>query len=118
MAEVNHDILFARLIVESGLCSDEELKMCKEKLKALESDDTASLEKILLEEGLITKRQAERIKKTVTEQKKTSHQIPGYKVLGKLGAGAMAVVYKAKQLSLDRTVAINILQLDYNQNPK
>ena len=118
MAEINHDILFARLVAEPRLCSKEELKVCKEKLKALESDDTASLEKILLEEGLITKRQAERIKKTVTEQKKTSHQIPGYKVLGKLGAGAMAVVYKAKQLSLDRTVAINILQLDYNQNPK
>ncbi|ARN57891.1 serine/threonine protein kinase [Sedimentisphaera salicampi] len=36
-------------------------------------------------------------------------QIPGYKILGKLGSGAMAVVYKAKQVSLDRTVAIKVL---------
>ncbi len=36
-------------------------------------------------------------------------QIPGYQLLGRIGAGAMAVVYKAKQVSLDRLVAIKIL---------
>lgn len=36
-------------------------------------------------------------------------QIPGFQILGKLGAGGMAVVFKAKQLSLDRTVAIKVL---------
>ncbi len=36
-------------------------------------------------------------------------QIPGFQILQKLGAGGMAVVFKAKQLSLDRTVAIKVL---------
>ena len=36
-------------------------------------------------------------------------QIPGYQILQKLGAGAMAVVFKAKQISLDRIVAIKVL---------
>ena len=36
-------------------------------------------------------------------------QIPGYHILNKLGSGAMAVVFKAKQLSLDRIVAIKVL---------
>ncbi|MGE4285393.1 MAG: serine/threonine protein kinase [Phycisphaerae bacterium] len=36
-------------------------------------------------------------------------QIPGYQIIGKLGAGAMAVVYKARQISLDRIVAIKVL---------
>ena len=35
--------------------------------------------------------------------------IPGYEVYGKIGSGGMATVYKAKQLSLDRLVAIKIL---------
>ncbi|MCK5114189.1 MAG: serine/threonine protein kinase [Phycisphaerae bacterium] len=38
-----------------------------------------------------------------------SRQIPGYQILEKLGAGAMAVVFKAKQLSLNRMVAIKVL---------
>ncbi len=39
----------------------------------------------------------------------THRQIPGYQMLEKLGAGAMAVVFKARQLSLDRLVAIKVL---------
>jgi len=38
-----------------------------------------------------------------------ARQIPGYQILEKLGAGAMAVVFKAKQISLDRIVAIKVL---------
>ncbi len=44
-------------------------------------------------------------------------QIPGYELLGRLGAGAMATVYKARQLSLDRVVAIKILPKKFSGNP-
>jgi eukaryotic-like serine/threonine-protein kinase len=47
----------------------------------------------------------------------TPTQIPGYKILEKIGAGAMAVVYKAKQLSLNRIVAIKILPPRFSENP-
>lgn len=39
----------------------------------------------------------------------SARQIPGYQILGKLGAGAMAVVFKARQISLNRIVAIKVL---------
>ena len=35
--------------------------------------------------------------------------IAGYRLVGKLGAGSMGTVYKARQLSLDREVAIKLL---------
>jgi serine/threonine-protein kinase len=45
-------------------------------------------------------------------------QIPGYKLIGRLGAGAMATVYKARQLSLNRLVAVKILPKKFCQNPE
>lgn len=43
-------------------------------------------------------------------------QIPGYKIIERIGAGAMASVFKAKQLSLDRTVAIKVLPRKFSEN--
>ena len=48
-------------------------------------------------------------KAATAEKTKSNQQIPGYQVLGRLGAGAMATVYKGRQISLDRLVAIKVL---------
>jgi len=45
-------------------------------------------------------------------------QIPGYQLLGRLGAGAMATVYKARQISLDRVVAVKVLPKTSSQKPE
>jgi serine/threonine-protein kinase len=76
------------------------------------------LKDVMVDLGYLTEKQAERLKASLKDNKAAAHQIPGYKILGKLGAGAMAVVYKAKQLSLNRTVAIKVLPKRFSENPE
>jgi serine/threonine-protein kinase len=56
--------------------------------------------------------------KSDTTSSSVGQQIPGYQILSKLGAGAMATVFKAKQLSLDRIVAIKVLPKKFSENPE
>ena len=49
------------------------------------------------------------IERATRRAKEAHHQIPGYQLLERIGAGTTATVYKARQLSLDRMVAIKVL---------
>ena len=109
VAETSQDTLFGRTVLEQKLCTDDELQHCRDELKNRMASNPTTLEEILVEYGYVTKTQADRLHSGIEETKDAASQIPGYKVLGKLGSGAMAAVYKAKQLSLDRTVAIKVL---------
>ena len=51
-------------------------------------------------------------------QLKTAIEIPGYTILSKLGEGASAVVWLARQESLDRSVAIKILKNQLSEDPQ
>ncbi len=117
-AETSYDSLFGRMALDQGLCTDDELRRAIQELKERHKHDPLMLQDLMIELGYVTANQAERLKTSIKENKAAAHQIPGYKVLGKLGAGAMAVVYKAKQLSLNRTVAIKVLPRRFTENPE
>jgi len=116
--ETSHDTLFGRIAVEQGFCTKEELQRSIEELKSRRETNPIELVDLMIKLGYITRSQAERLKIRLKESKTAPHQIPGYQILGKIGAGAMAVVYKAKQLSLNRTVAIKILPKRFSENPE
>lgn len=121
MSETNYDSIFGKMVLDQGYCTEEEIIYCKKQLKDRAAESPATLEQLLISNRFITPNQAKRLKQvskeSTKEGKDVAEQIPGYKILGKLGAGAMAIVYKGKQLSLDRIVAVKILPRRFSENP-
>lgn len=115
----NVDTLVGRLVVEQGLATEDEVNQCFERVKSLREQQQShlSLAEMLVDADYVTKRQIARLRQII-EAERSGQKIPGYKILGKLGAGAMATVYKAKQISLDRTVAIKVLPPKFASNPQ
>jgi serine/threonine-protein kinase len=116
--DTSYDTAFGRIAVERGICTDVELQHAMEEMESRRKINPMILSDLMVDLGYITPTQAERLRKAIKETKNAAHQIPGYKVLGKLGAGAMAIVYKAQQLSLNREVAIKVLPKRFSENPE
>src|SRR5437016_6482332 len=96
----NLDTEVGKVVVDMGLATRTEIEFCREQQKQASDPNQRSLADLLVEHSFITVNQAKRIRSQLQERK--GQQIPGYEVLGMIGKGAMAKVWKAKQLSLDR----------------
>lgn len=110
-----------RLVVERGLATQADvarlLEQCKDDSGVSgDSSKSGSLASLLVAEGLVTQVQMTRLMPEL-EERKAGQQIPGYQIVRRLGAGAMATVYLAKQISLDRMVAIKVLPQKFTNNP-
>ncbi len=106
--------LVSRLVLEQGLATEDEIEKCAAQAKG-EDPNQRSFLQLLVDNEFVTKRQLARLK-TMIDAERSGQRIPGYKILGKLGSGAMATVFKAQQLALDRLVAIKVLPRKYNEN--
>lgn len=102
----------SRLIINKGLATADEIQQVRDRQQG---DSHQTLADLLIDQGVVTSKQIKRLQPEI-EQQRRGQQIPGYQILSKLGAGAMATVYKARQLSLDREVAIKVLPQKFTSN--
>lgn len=99
-------------LVSRGFLIPEEVDACK----SPDGPGAKPLLTRLVEGGALTLGQARRaFQKAATL---VEEAIPGYEFLEKLGKGAMGTVYKARQLSMNRLVAIKKLHSRLASNPQ
>lgn len=118
MADGLEDSQICRWAVERQLATQEEIRTAHDQRKLLSLNGHARpVSEILVDLGFLTRTQLARLQGTNDDSGgRPSQQIPGYQILNKCGAGAMAVVYRAKQLSLNRTVAVKVLPKRLSKN--
>ena len=93
--ETNYDTVFGKMAVEHGLCTDDELRGSMEELEARRKITPVILKDLMIELGFVTTNQAERLKIDIKDSKVAVKQIPGYKIIGKLGPGRWRLFIRA-----------------------
>jgi serine/threonine-protein kinase len=108
----SEDERLVHALVSRGLISREEAQQCR----AGQTRGARKLLAVLVECGALTASQAARAEQELTLL--LGQQIPGYQLHEKLGQGSMGVVYKARQLSLNRTVAVKVVHPRWAAKPE
>jgi serine/threonine-protein kinase len=118
VADTPDDSRIRQLVIERNLITREELREAGERQKQAAADDSSrSIGEVMVSLGFLTLTQLNRLLGDSEDSGgRPAQQIPGYQLQRKVGAGAMAVVYKAKQISLDRTVAVKVLPKRLSRN--
>ena len=103
------------ILLGHGLIDQDEAKQLKAPLNEKQTTDASRLIRTVVKLEGITKNQARRVFRDLASLRE--QKIPGYILLDKLGKGAGGTVYKAKQISMNREVAIKLLHGRLARNP-
>jgi serine/threonine-protein kinase len=114
------EVRFEQYVVDRGLVTEDDLKEARKLLnQAEEQGKPLSLPDALVAAGAVTKNQARRVLESLKgETSSPTIQIPGIQILEKVGRGSQAIVYRGRQVSVDRIVAVKILLSKAGRDPE
>ncbi len=112
-----NELNLEKSIIRRGLATPQEVEACKaHRAKLAAKDASRSLIDIMVEAKVLTRNQSLRLLKEVGSEAGKKFEIPGYQIIERLGKGSMGLVFKARQTSVDRIVAVKVLLDSLAQN--